>query len=71
MSATVQSLGVLAAAVHILDPVERIPVVLLPGEHITDPAVAEQITHPRCWELGQSPAQQTPPGKSVRKAKPA
>ncbi|MEV6946724.1 hypothetical protein AB0N07_33100, partial [Streptomyces sp. NPDC051172] len=52
MSAAVKSLGVLAASVHVLDPVERIPVVLLAGESVTDPAVAEQITNPRCWEGG-------------------
>ncbi|MFE4869480.1 hypothetical protein [Streptomyces sp. NPDC056682] len=69
MSAAVKSLGVLAAAVHVLDPVERIPVVLLAGEQVTDPAMAEQITNPRCWEGEQPPVQ---PGKpSARKVKPA
>ncbi|SHN07423.1 hypothetical protein [Streptomyces yunnanensis] len=67
-----KSLGVLAAAVHVLDPVERIPVVLFAGEQVTDPAVAEQITNPRCWEGGQlPPSQELAPSKSARKAKPA
>ncbi|MFG2683752.1 hypothetical protein [Streptomyces sp. NPDC048392] len=64
-----KSLGLLAASVHVLDPVERIPVVLLAGEPVTDPAVAEQITNPRCWEGGQPPAQTSKP--SARKANPA
>ncbi|MGX1909296.1 hypothetical protein ACWIID_10570 [Streptomyces phaeochromogenes] len=72
MSAAVKSLGVLAASVHVLDPVERIPVVLLAGEPVTDPAVAEQITNPRCWEGGQPPSRDAAPDKpSARKAKPA
>ncbi|MEU9120096.1 hypothetical protein AB0C96_09580 [Streptomyces sp. NPDC048506] len=65
------SLGVLVAAVHVVDPVERIPVVLLAGEQVTDPAIAEQITNPRCWEAGQPPSQESAPSKSARKAKPA
>lgn len=64
-----KALGVLAAAVHVLDPVERIPVVLLAGEQVTDPAVAEQITNPRCWEDEQPSIQPDKP--SARKAKPA
>ncbi|UQA93758.1 hypothetical protein [Streptomyces halobius] len=71
MSAAVNSLGVLAAAVHVLDPVERIPVVLLAGEQVTDRAIAEQITNPCCWEGGQPPTQESAPSKSARKAKPA
>lgn len=64
-----KSLGVLAATVHILDPTERTPLVLLTGDHVTDSAVAEQITNPRCWEGEQLPTQ---PGKPpARKAKPA
>ncbi|MGW6021222.1 hypothetical protein [Streptomyces sp. NPDC055099] len=69
MSAAVKSLGVLAATVHVLDPVEHIPVVLLSGEHVSDPALADQITNPRCWEGEQPPAQTSKP--SARKAYPA
>ncbi|MEU7576772.1 hypothetical protein AB0B50_04115 [Streptomyces sp. NPDC041068] len=69
MSAAVKSLGVLATTVHVLDPTERTPVVLLAGEHVTDPAMAEQITNPRCWNGEQPPAQPSKP--SARKAKPA
>ncbi|MFE1558903.1 hypothetical protein ACFW6V_28465 [Streptomyces sp. NPDC058734] len=50
MSAAVKALGVLAATVHVLDPVERDPIVLTPGTEVTDPDVAEQITNPACWE---------------------
>lgn len=71
MSAAVRSRGVLAAVVHILDPVERVPVVLHVGEQVTDPAVSEQITNPRCWEGGQPPAPAKAPDKpSARKAQP-
>ncbi|MGB8946473.1 MAG: hypothetical protein WCD21_40500 [Streptomyces sp.] len=69
MSAAVKSLGVLAATVHVLDPAGRTPVVLLAGEHVTDPAVAEQITNPWCWE-GQPPSAETSK-PSARKAKTA
>lgn len=72
MSAAVKSPGVLATAVHVLDPVERTPRVLLAGEPVTDPALAEQITNPRCWQDGQPPtSQEVAPKKSARKAKPA
>ncbi|MEU9115284.1 hypothetical protein AB0D04_26760 [Streptomyces sp. NPDC048483] len=45
--------------------------VLLPGEQVTDPLIAEQITNPRCGEDGQPPAQVSAPSKPARKAKPA
>lgn len=64
-----KSLGVLATTVHVLDPVERIPVVLLAGECVSDPALADQITNPRCWEGEQPPAQTSK--SSARKANPA
>lgn len=67
-----RSLGVLSATVHVLNPVERVPVVLLAGEEVSDPAVVEQITNPRCWEGGQPPSHDTAPDRpSARKAKPA
>lgn len=45
-----KALGVLAATVHVLDPVERVPIILTPGTEVTEPDVAEQITNPACWE---------------------
>lgn len=59
MSAAVKALGVLAATVHVLDPVERVPLVLTPGTEVTDPAVAEQITNPACWETEPAPPKTT------------
>ncbi|MCX5206759.1 hypothetical protein OG897_35810 [Streptomyces sp. NBC_00237] len=56
---------------HVLEPVERVPVVLLPGTEVKDPAVAEQITNPRCWESGVPPAPKAAPSTSARKAKTA
>lgn len=70
MSSAGKSLGVLAAAVHVLHPVERTPMVLLAGEQVTDPAVAEQITNSRCWKGGQ-PSTQGTASTSARRAKPA
>lgn len=49
MSASRPAGGVLAATVHVLDPVERVPLVLEAGTKVTDPAITEQITNPRCW----------------------
>lgn len=71
MSAAVHALGVLSTAVHVLDPVEHIPLVLLAGDQITDPAIAEQITNPRCWKGNQAPTTETAAPKTARKAKPA
>ncbi|MGX1668547.1 hypothetical protein [Streptomyces sp. NPDC055400] len=71
MSAAIQALGVLSTAVHVLDPVERIPLVLHAGDEVTDAAVAEQITNPRCWEGSQVPSQETVPSRTARKTKPA
>lgn len=59
MSAAVKAIGVLAATVHVLDPVERVPLVLTPGTEVTDPAVAEQITNPACWETEPAPPKAT------------
>ncbi|MEV0446030.1 hypothetical protein AB0I84_27005 [Streptomyces spectabilis] len=70
MSAAVKSLGVLAATVHILDPTERTPAVLLAGTDVTDPAVAEQITNPKCWSGAPSTADPASP-KAPRKPKTA
>lgn len=47
--------GVLAATVHVLDPVERVPLVLEAGTKVTDPAIADQITNPRCWHAEPTP----------------
>ncbi|WP_030570881.1 hypothetical protein [Streptomyces aureocirculatus] len=69
MSAAVKSLGVLAATVHILDPSERIPAVLQAGTEVKDPAVAEQITNPKCWHIPPGPAGES--GKTPRKPKSA
>lgn len=71
MSAAVHSPGVLATAVHILDPVEHVPVVLLAGTQVADPAVAEQITNPRCWEDDPPASQKSGSPTSARRAKPA
>lgn len=54
-----KALGVLAATVHVLDPVERVPMVLTPGTEVKDPAVAEQITNPVCWETEPAPIPKT------------
>lgn len=67
MSAAVKSLGVLAATVHIPGPVERIPTVLLAGTEVTDPAVVEQITNPKCWRTPPNSAAAA--GKAPRKPK--
>lgn len=64
-----KSLGVLAATVHILDPAERIPAVLLAGTEVTEQAVAEQITNPKCWHTPPKPAGES--GKTIRKPKSA
>jgi hypothetical protein len=71
VSAAVHALGVLSTAVHVLDPVERIPLVLAAGDEITDPAIVEQITNPRCWKGNQVPIAETAASKTARKAKPA
>ncbi|MFD6913573.1 hypothetical protein [Streptomyces virginiae] len=55
MSAALRALGVLAATVHVLDPVDRTPVVLTPGTGVTDPEIADQITNPKCWESEPAP----------------
>ncbi|MGW0897642.1 hypothetical protein ACWD0G_11705 [Streptomyces goshikiensis] len=55
MSAALRALGVLAATVHIVDPVERTPLVLTAGTEVTDPGVAGQITNPKCWETEPAP----------------
>ncbi|WP_424217006.1 hypothetical protein ACN20G_33470 (plasmid) [Streptomyces sp. BI20] len=62
MSAAVKALGVLAATVHVLDPVERVPVVLTAGTGVFDPAVAEQITNLNCWQTAPAPAVKRKPG---------
>ncbi|MFF4509388.1 hypothetical protein [Streptomyces sp. NPDC001401] len=54
-----------------LDPLEHIPLVLLAGDPITDPAIAEQITNPRCWKGNQVPTTETAAPKTARKWKPA
>ncbi|MEU1307812.1 hypothetical protein ABZ419_02795 [Streptomyces cinnamoneus] len=48
-------LGTLAAAVHVLDPVARIPVILTPGTEVTELDIASQITNPDCWQGNQAP----------------
>ncbi|WP_159053444.1 hypothetical protein [Streptomyces regalis] len=55
MSASPPAGVVLAATVHVLDPVERVPLVLEAGTKVTDPAIAEQITNPRCWQPEPTP----------------
>ncbi len=69
MSTTPKPLGVLAATVHVLDPSERVPVVLPAGTEVTDPSICEQITNPACWR-GEPPAI-TRPSKAPRKTKAA
>ncbi|MEN8649069.1 hypothetical protein ABCR94_00065 [Streptomyces sp. 21So2-11] len=68
MIAAVHSPGVLAVTVHVLDPVERLPLVLPAGTEVGDPAIAEQITNPKCWQDGQAPELGH---KTARKPKPA
>ncbi|MFG2975931.1 hypothetical protein ACGFYY_23515 [Streptomyces sp. NPDC048331] len=64
MSAAVKAVGVLAATVHVLDPEERVPIVLTVGTEVTDPAIAEQITNPACWE-GEPPPRAKAPRKTT------
>ncbi|MBD0741917.1 hypothetical protein [Streptomyces sp. CBMA152] len=71
MSTPVHSPGVLSTAVHVLDPAERVPVVLLAGTTVMDPALIEQITNPRCWEGDPPNPAETGATASARKAKPA
>ncbi|MEU5435431.1 hypothetical protein AB0G73_18915 [Streptomyces sp. NPDC020719] len=53
MSTAADTLGVLTATVHVLDPIERVPLVLHAGTEVLAPAIAEQITNPRCWQDGK------------------
>lgn len=55
MSAAIHALGILTATVHVLDPVERVPLVLTVGTEVTDPEIAQQITNPSCWENSEPP----------------
>ncbi|MFI1176664.1 hypothetical protein [Streptomyces melanogenes] len=71
MSPAAHSPGMLATAVHILDPVERIPVVLPAGTTVTDPAIIEQITNPRCWDGNPPTLTEAGATSSARKAQPA
>lgn len=59
MSAVAHSAGVLAAIVHVLDPVQRVPLILPANTEVTDSAIAEQITNPHCWGAGTPPATKT------------
>ncbi|GHE11388.1 hypothetical protein GCM10010339_70990 [Streptomyces alanosinicus] len=67
MSASGPAGGILAATVHILDPVERVPLVLQAGTKVTDPVIAEQINNPRCWQPDAPDVRRT----SARKPKAA
>ena len=71
MSVAARSPGVLATAVHVLDPVERVPLVLLAGTTVTSPALIEQITNPRCWDGDPPTPTETEATSSARKAQPA
>ncbi|KAA6215036.1 hypothetical protein CP973_39225 [Streptomyces albofaciens JCM 4342] len=55
---------VLAATVHVLDPVSREPLVLTAGTKVTDPAIAEQITNPACW--ADPPEAPDTPGRKAK-----
>ncbi|MER6548643.1 hypothetical protein [Streptomyces sp. NPDC001250] len=55
MSTNNRAGGVLAATVHVLDPVERVPLVLGAGTKVTARAIAEQITNPQCWQPEPAP----------------
>ncbi|MFF3060172.1 hypothetical protein [Streptomyces sp. NPDC057909] len=39
----------LATAVFVTDPITHETLLVQPGTQITDPAIAEQITHPDAW----------------------
>lgn len=67
MSAAVHALGVLSTAVHVIDPETRTAFVLGPGEEVTNPAIAQQITNPRCWK--DSAPVRPAGGRGGRKAK--
>ncbi|MCY0929470.1 hypothetical protein OTB20_25370 [Streptomyces sp. H27-H1] len=66
MSAAVHALGVLTATVHVVDPMQRVPLVLTAGTEVTDPEIAEQITNPNCWENDEPPK-----AKPARKGTPS
>ncbi|GGX36559.1 hypothetical protein [Streptomyces noursei] len=70
MSTAAKPLGVLTTTVHILDPIEHVPLVLTTGAEITDPAIAEQITNPKCW-LSQLSSAAAATTKTTRKSKAA
>lgn len=70
VSADLDVLGVLAATVHVLDPVDRVSLIFVAGTEVTETAVAAQITNPHCWKNGQPPAIETEPTSS-RRSKPA
>ncbi|MFK8848443.1 hypothetical protein [Streptomyces sp. Ac-502] len=55
---------VLAATVHVLDPVSREPLVLTAGAKVTDPAIAEQITNAVCW--ADPPTSPATPGRRAK-----
>lgn len=55
MSAAIRTLGVLAATVHVLDPIEHTPIILTAGTEVTDPEIAGQITNPKCWDIEPAP----------------
>ncbi|MFH8405288.1 hypothetical protein ACH4FX_11005 [Streptomyces sp. NPDC018019] len=56
--------NVLAATVHVLDPVSREPLVLTAGAEVTDPAIAEQITNAACWS--SPPTAEPTPGRKAK-----
>ncbi|MEU8522887.1 hypothetical protein [Streptomyces sp. NPDC048577] len=54
----------LATAVFITDPKTQETVLLQPGTEITDPAIADQITHPDAW----APEAPRPPRRTKAEA---
>jgi hypothetical protein len=59
VSAVAHTVRVLAATVHVLDPIQRTPLILSANTEVTDSAIAEQITNPRCWQAGTPLATKT------------
>ncbi|AWK09560.1 hypothetical protein DDQ41_12245 [Streptomyces spongiicola] len=45
----------LTAAVFVTDPKTHETLLLQPGAQVSEPAIAEQITHPDAWAPGEPP----------------
>ncbi|MFD9796786.1 hypothetical protein ACFWXK_38215 [Streptomyces sp. NPDC059070] len=55
----------LVECVFITDPDSQDVVILQPGTVVTDPRIAEQITHPVAWEDGPPPDEEDTAGEET------